>query len=134
MEVYKLVKKWEDGKLWSYNSLMGESVFSKLEYAVGMVTIPILEGSKLFAIGDRDLAKLALRNSSDSCYLYIAESPDMEILEYCDVRLGYTFKEISYWWKNYRAGKLRKGVPYIRGTVFCSSIKLIEEVHVGRGI
>ena len=140
-KVYKVVRVESDGRL---SSACNRNEFPdefRVYYQINKVTKPKVKKSMLFAFRDMQEAKDFRDSLSSRHKIYIAESPDLykNILP----QHIYFFKNnknifIKFWSDLFSAKKAKKKMDKIgcpmnfnyNSSVCCSSIKLIEELHV----
>ena len=121
-KVYKLVSVNSAGSLVSFNNPTSKGV-GCIEYKIGEFVYPKLEGSKLFAFSEKQNVVGFLNSIGYSVFspyqkLFIAQAKDVEPGKY----ISY---DIVGFWRNPASSGTRKAPE---GTLYCSSIKLLEEV------
>ena len=122
-KVYKLVSVNSAGSLVSFNNPNSKDI-DCVEYKIGEFVYPKLEGSKLFAFSEKQNVVDFLNSIGYSVFspypkLFIAQAEDVEPGKY----ISY---DIVEFWRN--PDLVIGGGKAPEGTLYCGSIKLLEEV------
>jgi hypothetical protein len=125
-KVYKVVHMTSDGKFMS-GGIWGKD-FS-LQYEIGKYTKP-LKGTRCFAFNTEKAARKFADRFFGSSRIFIAHSPKVEKFTAPCIIFPYSAQDLKEIWNCYKTKKQNNyycdTVP--RGTVLCSSIKLLEDI------